>query len=199
MSFIDIAKTAGNVQGIVGGATQFVESILSLFGVDIVGVFDMESYEQIFSRARPVKANVIRAQKIMDHPLETGAVVSDFAVVMPVSIELSLVIASADYQSVYQSIKTYFETQTLVSLHTKADVFPNMLIEAMPHEESADMFDAIPLALRLRQVQLVTVQYQTLPPAAVETPTDQSTVNRGQQQPKSSVLYDITQYAKGLF
>ena len=199
MSFIDIAKTAGNVQGIVGGATQFVESILSLFGVDIVGVFDMESYEQIFSRARPVKANVIRAQKIMDHPLETGAVVSDFAVVMPVSIELSLVIASADYQSVYQSIKTYFETQTLVSLHTKADVFPNMLIEAMPHEESADMFDAIPLALRLRQVQLVTVQYQALPPAAVETPTDQSTVNRGQQQPKSSVLYDITQYAKGLF
>lgn len=199
MSFIDIVRTAGNVQGTVGRVVNFVQSVESLFGIDIVGIFDSESYEQIFSQARPMKANVLRSQKIMDHPLETGAVVSDFAVVMPVEIEMSLMIQGSDYQSVYQSIKTYYETQTLVSIHTKADVFSNMMIQAMPHDESPEVFDAIAIGLKFREVQFVTVQYQALTPAAVEQPTDQSTVNRGQQQPKESALYQITNAVKGLF
>jgi hypothetical protein len=198
VSFIDIVKTAGNVQGTVGRVRNFVESVESLFGVDVVGIFDGESFEQIFNTARPIKANVKPTLKIMDHPIETGAIVSDFAVILPVEIELSLMLQGDEYVSTYQSIRTYFATQTTVIVHTKAGVFENMLIEAMPHEESADVFDALPLALRLREVQYVTVQYQTLTPQAVQQPTDQSTVNRGAQQPKASALYQIGSYLKGL-
>jgi hypothetical protein len=200
MSFTDLVQTAGNVQGIIGSVTNFAQSVLSLFGVDIVGIYDNDTFDQLFQTARPVKANITRNAKIMEHPIESGSVVQDFMIIQPVEIELSLLLASdGEYQAVYQAIKGYFMTGTQVSIQTKADVFPNMLIQAMPHEESADMFDVIPLALKLRQIQQVLVQYQALTATNVQQPQDQSTVNTGTQQPQQSALYQITNYLGGIF
>lgn len=194
MSFINVV---GNVQGSIGSVNNAVNSILSMFGVDVVGVFDNDTFEQLFLTARPMKANINRQQKIMDHPIELGAIVSDFAIVLPVEIELSMLLGGSEYETMYQTIKTYFLSQQMVTIQTKADVFADMLIQAMPHEETPEMFDAIPLALKLREVQLVTVQYQSLPPTAVQAPTDQSTVQGGAQQPQQSILYSISHYLTG--
>lgn len=200
MAFTDIVRQAGNVQGIIGSGVNFVQSVLSLFGVDVVGIYDNDTFEQLFQTARPIKANIKRDAKIMEHPIETGSLVQDFMIIMPVEIELSLLLASdGEYQAVYQAIKSYWLTGTQISIQTKADVFPNMLIQAMPHEESADMFDAIPLAIKLRQIQQVLVQYQALTAKQVQKPADQSTVNTGTQQPQESALFQITNYLWGIF
>ena len=199
MAVTDIVRSAGNVQGILGAVTNFTQSVLSLFGVDVVGIYYNYTFYQLFQTARPVKANISRQRKVMDHPIEQGALVQDFAITLPVEIELALILNGDEYQAVYQEIKGYFLAGIPVSIQTKADVFPNMLLQGMPHEESADMFDAIPLALKLRQIQLVTVQYQALTQTQVTTPADQSTVSRGAQQPKESALYQISQFAQGLF
>jgi hypothetical protein len=200
MSFTDIVRTAGNVQGVIGSATNFVQSVMSLFGVDVVGIYDNDTYDQLFSTARPVKANIKRDAKVMSHPIEQGALVQDFMIFQPVEIELSLILASdGEYQAVYKAIEACFLSGNLVSIQTKANVFPNMLIEAMPHEESPDMFDAIPLAVKLHEVQQVVVQYQALTASNVQQPADQSTVNTGTQQPHQSALYQITNYLGGIF
>jgi hypothetical protein len=196
---MSVLNIVGNVQGQIGGALNIVNTITSLFGVDVVGVFDNDTFDQLFQAARPTKANINRQQKIMDHPIETGSIVSDFAIVLPVEIELSMLLTGQEYNDIYGQIRDYFLAQTFVSIQTKADVFPNMIIQGMPHEENADQFDVIPLALKLREVQLVTVQYQALAATDVQTPSDQSTVQRGTQQPQSSILYDAAQFAKGIF
>lgn len=196
---MSILNLVGNVQGDIGAVRNIASSILSYFGVDVVGVFDNDTFDQLFSTARPMKANVTRQQKIMDHPIELGSLVSDFAIILPVEIELSMLLTGSEYEAMYQEIKLYWSTQTLVSVQTKADTFSNMLIQAMPHEETPEMFDVIPLALKLREVQMVTVQYQALPPPAVAAPTDASTVQRGAQQPQTSILYDMKNYLGGVF
>lgn len=199
MSFTNIVTKAGNVQGIIGTGVNFVNSILSLFGVDVVGVYDNDTFEQLFKTARPMKANISRVRKVMEHPIETGSIVQDFAITMPTEIELSMVLNSADYPAVYKTILDYFMSGTYVSIQTKADTFYNMIIQAMPHEESADMFDAIPLAIKLKHVRQVLVQYQALAPAQVSQPQDQSTVNVGTQQPQQSALYQLTHFVGGVF
>jgi hypothetical protein len=199
MSFINIVTKAGNVQGAVGSAVNFVNSILSMFGVDVVGVYDNDTFDQLFKTARPMKANIQRTRKVMEHPIETGAIVQDFAITLPVEIELSMMLTSDDYPTVYASIVDYFINGTLVAIQTKADVFPNMIIQAMPHEETPDVFDAIPLALKLKHVSQVLVQYQALAPQQVAAPADQSTVNVGTQQPQESALYQIGSLVKGVF
>jgi hypothetical protein len=200
MSFTNIINTAGNIQGTLGAVQNFASSVLSMFGVDVVGVFDNTAYTQLFQSARPMKANVNRQLKIMDHPIESGAIISDFAIVLPVEIELSMLLTGDEYADMYKSILAYFETQTLVSVQLKSYTFANMLIQAMPHEETPEMFDVVPVALKLREVQLVQVQYQALSSSNVQDTTDQSTTQRGTQQPQaasSSLLYQGLQIVKG--
>lgn len=199
MSVTNIITQAGNVQGIIGSVTNFAQSVLSMFGVDVVGVFDNTTYDQIFQTARPMKANVSVTKKIMDHPVESGALISDFAIILPVEIELSLLLTGTEYQSTYQLIKAYFDSGALVSVTLRSRTFNNMLIQAMPHEESPDQIDVLPLALKLREVQMFTAQYQALAPQQVATPTDESTVSRGAQQPQSSILYNVSNYVSGIF
>lgn len=199
MSFTNIAQAVGNVQGAVGAAQNFVRSIASLFGVDIVGIFDNDTFEQLWVTARPMKASMTLNQKIMDHPIETGAIVSDFAIVLPVEIELPLLLTGQDYQQTYQEITQYILNQTLVYVALKVGGSMNMLIESISHDETPDVFDAAQVVIKLREIQLITVQYQALAASNVATPTDQSTVNSGATQPQSSILFNIANYAKGVF
>jgi hypothetical protein len=55
----------------------------------------------------------------------------------------------------------------------------------MPHEEDPEQYDAIALALKLKQAQFVTPQFASLPPRQVRNPTNSSTVSRGEQQKTS--------------
>jgi len=173
MGFTNIV---GNAQGTLGAINNIAQSVLSLFGVDVVGIYDNDTFEQLFQTARPMKANINRSAKIMEHPIETGSVVQDFMIIQPVDIELSMVLASdGEYQAVYQAIKGYFLSGTQVSI------------------------DAIPLAIKLRQIQMVTVQYQALTASNVQQPQDQSTVQTGAQQPQQSALYQIGSFLGGIF
>ena len=199
MAFTNIVTAAGNVQGAIGSVTNFVQSVLSMFGGDQVAILDNDTFDQLFATARPIKANVSRVRNVMNHPVEDGSTISDFAVTVPAEVELSLILNGTDYPQVYKLLYQYFATSTLVCLQLRAETMPDMIISGMPHEESADMMDAIPLALKLRHVQMITVQYQALTATQVQQPADQSTVNTGTQQPQQSALYQITNFFGGIF
>lgn len=158
---------------------------------DVVAVLASD-FSQVFQKARAIKATIMRASKAMEHPLETGATITDHRIVLPVNIELSFVLASEDYRAVYQQVRDLFKRGELLTVQTRVDSFPSMLIEKMPHDETPDMLDGVALALSLKEAQFVQPQFSAL---KVAQPKDSNTVQRGQQQPteapparKSSVL-----------
>lgn len=159
---------------------------------DVVGVYD-EDFNQLFNLARPIKANVNRPARLMDQPIENGSLTTDFRIILPVEIEMNMIVQAYEQSGTYAQIVAAFLSTQLLTVQTKMGVFPNMAIEAMPHDESADMYTAVPLALKMREVLIVDVQFQALPPEAVAAPSDQSTVQRGDQTPQSSVLFDLSQ------
>lgn len=152
---------------------------------DVVAVLD-SSFAQVFPNARILKAAPNRSSKAMEHPLETGATITDHRIILPVTIDLSIVIASSDYKAVYQQISELFRRGDLLTVQTRVEAFPNMLIEKMPHEESSDMLDGVAVAVSLKEARFVTPQFSTLPPSKVARPKDSDTVKRGQQQPTES-------------
>lgn len=152
---------------------------------DVVAVFTSE-FQQVFERARPIKATIKESAKVFEHPLETGATITDHRIIMPIEIELSLILQSSDYRSVYQNIKQLFLNADLLVVQTKSGVYDNQLISAMPHEEDPEQYDAITMALTLKQAQFVTPQFSGLPPRAVRNPSNASTASRGEQQPTQS-------------
>lgn len=158
---------------------------------DVVAVLNSD-FEQVFEKARAVKATIMRASKAMEHPLETGATVTDHRIVLPVIVELSMILSSEDYKAVYQQVRDLFVSGELLTVQTRVDSFDSMLIEKMPHDETPEMFDGVALALSLKEAQFVQPQFATV---KVEKPKDSTTVKQGQKQPtespparKSSVL-----------
>lgn len=156
---------------------NIVSTLLPSFAVDYVAIFD-QNYNQLFREARAIKAVVKESAKVMEHPVETGAIISDHRIILPVEIDLSLILASSDYQSVYKSIRQYYLNATLLIVQTRSGIYENQIISALPHEEDPTMYNALTVALSLKQVFFVTAQYGVVPKHA----TNSNTVNRGTQQ-----------------
>jgi hypothetical protein len=156
---------------------NIISTLLPSAATDYVAIFD-QNYNQLFSNARAIKAVVKEQAKVMEHPVESGAVITDHRIILPVEIDLSLILATEDYQDVYTQIRQYYFNATLLIVQTRSGIYQNQLISGLPHEEDPSMFDALSIALSLKQVQFVVAQYGTVPKAA----SNSNTINRGTQQ-----------------
>lgn len=170
--------TTAQLETVVAGA---LGTFISTAAADVVGVYKQDTFIQVFAKARPIKAEIKEDSKLMEHPLENGATVVDHRIVLPVEIELSLVLLYGEYREVYEEIKQAYLNATLLSAHTKTSVYDNLIIASLPHVEDADMYDAVALALKLREVQFITVTSTVVP----LEPKNKSTTERGTQQTKT--------------
>ena len=174
-----------------------INNLLPSAAVDYVAIFD-QNFTQLFQQARAIKAVIKEQAKVMEHPVESGAIITDHRIILPVEIEISLILSSADYQSVYKAIRQYYLNATLLVIQTRAGIYENQLISALPHEEDPTMFDALAIALSLKQVQFVQAQFGVVPKA----PANNARINRGVQRPKpitedSTIAQDAFRYVKG--
>lgn len=144
-------SVASGVQNAIYGIGLLTNSV----NQDVVGIYDTESFTQQFVQARPVRARVNETSRMMDYPVETGTILTDHHIINQREIELSLIVPSEFYISTYAQIRNAFLTAQLLTVQTKASVYPNMVIQAMPHEENPDMYDAITVALRLKEILFV--------------------------------------------
>lgn len=153
--------------------------------VDAVAVFDT-NFNQLFQNARPIKASVRQNARAMEHPLESGQIITDYRVILPIEIEMSVIVMNQFYQSTYQEILNAFLNSTLLTVQTKTATYQNMIIAEMPHEESPELFDALPMGLRFKQVRVVT-QDSTFAPAD-QTQTTTQTLGEQNPTPFTSAL-----------
>ena len=156
-----------------------LRSLIPTVETDIIGVFTKD-FTQVFARARPLKVSVKEESKLMEQPLETGANTVDHRIIQPVEIELSMILQAEDYRDTYDDIKQFYLDGTLLSVLTQTASYDSLMIESMPHEEGGEMYDAITLALKLKEVHFVTPEFGIVP----RSPKDSSTVDRGNQQSK---------------
>jgi hypothetical protein len=164
---------------------------LTFNSADGVYVLDTNG-RALFTDANILKAQVLRGAKTMEQPLESGATVVDHRIILPIEITLDMMVPTTSYKAVYQQIGQIFILATLLSVQTRADVYDQLIITEMPHEESPDRIDKLLLSLRLKQVLFATSQYIALPANTVANPADSSTTDRGtqngKQQPPGSYL-----------
>lgn len=163
---------------------------------DVVGVFDA-SFNQLFADAIAIRARVIPASKVMEHPGESGITFADHIVFLPTEIELSVIPRPETFRDTYKQIIAAWKAVSVVSVQTKASLYPNFLIYAPPHDEVSEMYDTAAIGIKLREVLLVEAQYAQLPQSAVKTKKNASTVKTGQKDGKpatpvqSSAAFDL--------
>jgi hypothetical protein len=155
--------------GVSGLSSSVLNSILGISNTTA-------SIGQLFTNARPMKATIRETSRVMEHPVETGVVLSDHHIINPVEIDIPLVVTNAgggtitsllslagitnstatNYATTYSQIRQAFINATPLAVKTNVGVFSNMIIADMPHEEDPDMYDVITIALHLKQVIYIT-------------------------------------------
>lgn len=156
-------------------AISAVDLLLSTQAVDVVAILD--GFNQVLQDARPVRATIRQASRLLDHPIETGQVITDYSIILPVEIDLSVIVQSVNYRSVGQKIIQLFQTKTILTVQLKEGNFINMVIGDIPREETPQRFDAFSMVIKLRQVLNVVAA----PPFNALDPTQANTQQLGQQ------------------
>lgn len=154
-----------------------IPSLLS-FLPDSVGIYT-QSYVQVFKNARPTKVTVRATSRLMEHPLETGSTIIDHVIQLPIEIEMILILNRNEYYNTYQLIQQLYQNNTILIIKTRASVYSNMIIEEIPHEETAETFNTINMMIRFREAQFAPPATNVVVPL---DPLNSDTVDRGVTQ-----------------
>lgn len=170
------------LQDVLSGAVNLARSALTpTKAMDVVAITGA-GFAPMFTAARPLTASVTELADIMEHPLETGAVIADHIVFQPVEIDLPLLcVGEFAYRSTYAALRATFQAGTLLTVRTRTGSYPNMVITDLPHEETPEVFDGIAIRLHLREARFVTPKTE-LAQDQVKNPAQASTVTKGAQQ-----------------
>lgn len=165
---------------IVADIAGLVGLFTATASLDVVAVFDSQSFAQLFPDARPVKAAVRPTSRTMSHPLEDSTEIADHRIINPLEIDMQLIVSSDFYSSTYNQIKQLFTNATLLTVQTKTGVYQNMFIADMPHFEDADMYDTITTGIHFKEILLQSANASNafVPPNT--DPDFASNINNGQ-------------------
>lgn len=175
----------------ITGAISSFQSVMSLLSSslasDVVCIMD-EDGRQLFETARAVRAMCQDDSELFQHPLETGNKTTDFKIDKPKVVQLAVVIPADDYSYAYpQLAKAKVDGKTF-SVQTKARVYNDMVIQAMPHEEGEQWGDCLAVAITFVEVQWYQATVEMLPAKEVArskktgAKSDADTVKSGQQR-----------------
>src|SRR5699024_8446353 len=75
-----------------------------------------------------------------------------------------------------------FLDHRLITVQSRMATYEDMIIEAMPHEETRDVYDGAVVPVRLVQWRAIEPEYGELQQEMVDDPAQSSTVQRGRQE-----------------
>lgn len=157
--------------------------LTTLTKTDVVQVIDQETLTQVFSGARPLKAEVKEHAKIMDYPVETGVTLSDHRISLPTEITLPCIVPSSEYSIAYVAIRNAWQSAKLLSVQTRTGTYKNMIIAELPHEEDPELYTAITIYIKMREVIMIapssTAPAGTLSNFSPANPANSTNVNSG--------------------
>lgn len=160
-----------------------------------VALYDSHSQE-VLEDCSIISCSIQDKARLMEHPLESGAKITDHKIFEPRTFNLQIALPPVYYENAYQTLFNLYRNSEILTLQTKAQIYENLQISGIPHEEKANNINRMIFNIELKEAQIVTAIFITAV-TNVAKPANTSTVNTGQQQPKSSSL--LYQAFGGLF
>lgn len=148
-----------------------------------------------------MNCNVVEDSALMEHPVESGFKIADSKVFNPVEIDIRLSMPAYFYNSVFSELKALYDESPKLRIKTKNRYYHNMVLQAIPHEETPENFDRLVFDLHFKEVREVAPQYIKLQSSNLKNPENSDTIKTGDNltntQKKKSILRVGTDTIKG--
>ncbi|MBQ2396438.1 MAG: hypothetical protein II304_05275 [Bacteroidales bacterium] len=131
-------------------------------------------------------AKVNIESELCDHPIETGALVTDASIVLPVSAEVTVAMPTLFAERIYEQMyKMFEEKKDKIILQTNYGLYRNLVLQNINYELTHDKVDRALFTLTLREVQERYVNDSAgevaSEKAKIAEASDATTVNTGSQ------------------
>lgn len=110
-----------------------------------------------------MSAEVNITSDLCDHPIETGAKITDSAIRNPISAKVEIIMPTAFYEKIYKQVYDYYENKKKLMLMTKFAMYKNLVIKDMPYKLERGTVDRPSIVLSLREVMEVVPEYMAMP------------------------------------
>lgn len=184
------------------------ESVKQLIGCKTnIGGFFFDAY---------LRLDHTRKTKITQHPVETGAAITDHAYVEPAELIIEIGMSDAcvsfvqgqfnqKYSRSVSAIDVIWKLQEQripMDVLTRLKVYKNMLIEVVSVPDDWQSLNSLKATVTLREIKVVSVKTVTMnsSPTTSTDPQKTATTNKGTQQvtqPNQSVLKQTSSLLKG--
>ena len=108
-----------------------------------------------------MSADIDISSDLCDHPVESGSVITDNAIINPIAMKVKVALPTAFATRIYEQMIKFYQKKKYIMVQTKFAMYRNMIIEAMPFKLDNETVDRPVVELSLRQIQEVEVQYIT--------------------------------------
>lgn len=148
---------------------------------DLVAILDADGFQPLFETSNPMRVTVRETAKLTKFAVEDGSPHTDHRYIEPVEIDLPLLLIE-DARNVFEQLRQAWLDGKELIVQTKVRSYPRMMIAEMPHDETPEQGDSIPVAIKLQEVTVITPEFGALPPRKVVNPAQASTTRKGNQQ-----------------
>lgn len=145
-----------------------------------VVILDNDSLQELWVGSDVMRVSVHETSKATRYAVEDGTSRNDHVIQNPTEIEISMILAG-EMARLFQLLKQTYLERKLVTVQTKTDVYTDMLVEEIPHEQDAGMTDGVTVDVRLLEWREIAPEYGELTTNKVANPSQSDTVNRGSQ------------------
>ena len=151
----------------------------------IIQFFDNDTKEVIFKSSNITSLDAKLNKQATKYQVEDGTERNNHIIEKAKEIDVSLVLTKADEKeniASFQELLDYFNNNKLVTVQTKMNIYNNMLIEAIPHSESKDIFYGCTISMHLTEWREVKPEYGELKQEQVKDNKHSDTQKTGRQQ-----------------
>lgn len=166
---------------------------------DVVAILNSADFQPLFAGAHIMRATVRESSKITNFAVEDGTQRTDHRYLEPIEIDLPILLTD-DTRNLYEQLRQAFIDGVELTIQTRVRSYPSMMLMEMPHDETPEQGESIPVAIKLKEIRTVKPEFGTLPPSKVRNAKQSSTAKKGNQQTtdadgakqrKASVLYEV--------
>lgn len=173
--------------------TNFILHIKQKTDVKNIAVYNQKDNTEVFTTAQFIDGSAQVDLKMMEHPLESGATITDHTVNEPNKVITKLIIADDDTEALNEILELY-QNRTPLIVKIKNELFNNLLISSKPVRADVEYYDKSVYELSYKEVIEAQTVYVKMSVPQVAQKKNASTVKTGQKQPqkpKKSILAKI--------
>lgn len=140
---------------LTNSGTQLSSMLNGVNNTDNVVLYD-ENNNQILPNCVIYSVKVDNSAQLAEHPLEDGSKMVDHKIFLPKELSVIIYLSETGYSSEYKEIKSLYEERKFITAQLKNDIYSNLQIVGLPHEESNNNVNRLIIQINLKEAIIVT-------------------------------------------